>query len=337
MVLLIVVVGLALSLGLADPGVAQDPAAQAPANPPPPPAAVEQITDRPCGEGRCHTLRVRCADLAPRIARVREWPPLARETDRGSVGTMVFLTGVWGKKPYFDEPERRATLEATRAAGFEVFELWWDGRLGWGEGVEGAGFARTFCAPTEVIRWLVDTRADTPSRVCAQGNSGGALQLAYGLALYDLDEILDLAVLSGGPPLVDLESFCFDRTRERAKMWRENGRRIVDTMLGFDDAGDFCKNGAPDPTARAALASDALVLRPGIDATARHHDLRTRVVFVESEGDKSTRQARRYHEALTGPTEWIELPSRAHGVDRDPETAPILRRTLIEHCAAIGD
>lgn len=300
--------------------------------------AVEVLGSSSCGpQQTCHRLRVTCGGLEPRGAEVREYEVAT------SVGTVVVATGVYGNRPYDQYVERQRTLDALREAGFEVFALRWsDGKLGWGSTAEGTGYEAPMCGYSSVVRWLAAERADRPEVLCAQGNSGAALQIAYGLSVYGLGDLLDVAVLSGGPPLVRIDQFCFRPTRQKqAQRWRANGRRITDYLMGWDGAGDHCKNALGDDSAVAALQTTGLLPESLEQATAdgrqrRFHFPTTQLLFVQSEGDKSASQARLYYDAVTSQKSWHALPGRAHGVDREAPSAAAVRRHLIEACTAAG-
>ena len=302
-------------------------------------APIEVLSSAPCGKDRqCHRLQVTCGGLAARGAEVVEYEVAA------SRGTVVVGTGVYGNRPYDEFQERQTTLKELATAGFEVFALRWsDGKLGWGSTAEGAGYEAPMCGFSTVVRWLAATRADRPEVLCAQGNSGAALQIAYGLSVYGLGDLLDVAVLTGGPPLTRIDQFCFDPTRQpKERLWRANGRRITDYLMGWDGDGDHCKNARGD--AAAVLALQATGLLPaqldgqldGQPQRQRRFDFpNTHLIFLLSEGDKSLSQARFYYEAVTSSKTWHTLPGRAHGVDREPATAVEVRRQLIAACGAV--
>lgn len=304
---------------------------------------VEVESSGACGQDRvCHRLRVTCGGLAARGAEVTEYEVPA------SRGTVIVATGVYGNRPYDGYVERQATLQALSAAGFEVFALRWsDGKKGWGSTAEGAGYEAPMCGYNAIVRWLAAARADRPEVLCAQGNSGAALQIAYGLAVYGLGDMLDLAVLTGGPPLTRIDEYCFAPTRRtKQQLWKANGRRITDYLMGWQGSGDHCKNATGDATAKAALQATGLLPAQipraagenvGASDRQRRFDYpHTHLVFLLSEGDKSLPQARLYYDAVTSPKTWHTLPGRAHGVDREAATAPEVRRQLIAACAAVG-
>lgn len=292
------------------------------------PAAAEEgvrvRSSRPCGDAVCHRLEVRCGGIPAREVRVRE------HAVAEPVGAVVFATGVYGVQLYGDEPERRATLEAARAAGLETFEVeWGERRMGWGAHADGAGFTGALCGYAAVVRWLHAERADRPELLCAQGNSGGSLQIAYGLSVYGLEELLDLAVLSGGPPITRIDRYCFETKMAPHRRKEAYGLGMVDHLLGWRGRGDHCRRGEASEEVVAAALADSLV------SPTRERDFDfpgTRVVFVESERDKSTREARDYHRAITSAKEWRELPGSAHGVDRTAGTAEEVRRAVVDGC-----
>ena len=83
--------------------------------------------------------------------------------------------------------------------GFMTVGIQWEGPGIWD------GDSRTItlaCRYATVARWIYDNLHEGGERTLfvAQGGSGGAAQIAFGLAHYGLDEIIDLANLGGGPP-----------------------------------------------------------------------------------------------------------------------------------------
>jgi hypothetical protein len=82
--------------------------------------------------------------------------------------------------------------------GLVVVELAWDA-----PGIWGGPRARTnACRAATALKWVYDNvHAGGRTRLfAAQGTSGGASQIAFGLAHYGMGDLLDLANLGGGPP-----------------------------------------------------------------------------------------------------------------------------------------
>ena len=83
--------------------------------------------------------------------------------------------------------------------GLVTVEIKWEEPGIW----EANGRAITLaCRFATLARWIYDNLHEGAEETlfAAQGNSGGAAQIAFGLARYGLDEIIDLANLGGGPP-----------------------------------------------------------------------------------------------------------------------------------------
>ena len=96
--------------------------------------------------------------------------------------------------------------------GLTSVEVAWDP-----PGILGADRSRTLaCRYATVARWIYQNLYQTgPGNVfIAQGNSGGASQIAFGLVHYGLDDFIDLANLGGGPPSCPLCRRTYGSVRE---------------------------------------------------------------------------------------------------------------------------
>ena len=137
-------------------------------------------------------------------------------------------------------------------------------------------------------------------------------------------------MLSGGPPITRIDKYCFEvRGGARPGLWREHGRQIVDYVLGWEGQGDFCKNG--EATRETMFAA----LRQSLTSSRSERVFaypRTRVAFVESEGDKSTRQGRLYYDAVLSQKTWEIVSGNQHGVDRTLPGAERIRELLVNEC-----
>ncbi len=86
--------------------------------------------------------------------------------------------------------------------GLQAVEVAWDA-----PGIWGGPRARTLaCRFATVAQWIHgNLHQPGPGMVfIAQGTSGGAAQIAFGLAYYGIDSFVTLASLSGGPPYCPL-------------------------------------------------------------------------------------------------------------------------------------
>ena len=156
------------------------------------------------------------------------------------IGGVVFFTGGYGTSFYgngiaADESPRDVTVTAV-GMRYTTFEVKWldadpaeigstvfvpDNPLGivdqtvnpghgFVSGAEGYGAKIANCGVREVIEWISTNR--TPSgnqKVCATGNSGGGVQIAYALAVYGAADYLKSAVITGGPSYASIFAGCF--------------------------------------------------------------------------------------------------------------------------------
>lgn len=281
-------------------------------------AAVRQTGKSSCDGQTCYEVAVSCDGLAERHAQVR------RFDGKGSRGTVVFSTGGSGRGRYNKLEQRRRTQNELIKAGFEVFQIEWLGDEGWLTGVWGSGFSRATCAYAEVLRWIVAERARNSEVVCAQGNSGGSIQSGYGLAVHGLEDLLDMVIMSGGPPVTRLDDYCFgdlEALRERRpppepRRLASTGRTLVDQALGWHGVGDHCKRIDEVPPGEAIeLAQRDSLVSPSAGVTRDFDYPHTKVNFVESVDDRAAAQGRIYFDAVQSAKAWYEFPGDFHRID----------------------
>lgn len=161
----------------------------------------ERCTDEDCqttcGRAGCTEVEVRCPAIPPVTARVRV-------TGSGGAGTLVLLTGESGRTLFGNQtdPSVDVFLDRVRDRGLRVAEVGWNGDGVWGLPADSSTFAgaKTLaCRAGTLLTWLADNRHQG-GVFAAQGNSGGGSQIAFSLAYYGLDEVLDVANISAGPP-----------------------------------------------------------------------------------------------------------------------------------------
>lgn len=114
---------------------------------------------------------------------------------------MVLTTGGDGTRFYRGAPPGVGQMLGTLVVeGFTTVEVAWDAPGIWGD-----ARARTLgCRYATVATWIGANIHQVGGVFIAQGTSGGAAQIAFGLAYYGLGEIVDLASLGGGPPFCPL-------------------------------------------------------------------------------------------------------------------------------------
>ena len=109
-------------------------------------------------------------------------------------------------------PEVGGMIDALVDDGFLVVEIAWEEPRIWG-----GPRARTLaCRYATVARWVYEHlhQGGEGTLFAMQGTSGGASQIAFALAHYGLDEIVDLASLGGGPPACPRCSLTPGQSRE---------------------------------------------------------------------------------------------------------------------------
>ena len=72
---------------------------------------------------------------------------------------------------------------------------------------DGTGIRRQSARYAVMVDWI-RTNLHFTGALCAVGNSGGAAEIAYALTSWNGDNLLDVAILSSGPPLTRLDYMC---------------------------------------------------------------------------------------------------------------------------------
>jgi len=278
--------------------------------------SVQLISQTDCGDNQnCYHVKVECADLAPREAEIRA------SHNPDSNGTVVFLSGGWGKGWYGDASEHHiGIINGMRDEGYETYEIKWLGEFGWGTDNFGQGFKKLSCGTSEIIRWIVTDIASNPDVVGATGHSGGANELAYGLALHGLENVLDVVVLTGGPARSNLVDLC--------QIDAPMVKGLVDYVMGWQDNGDYCQaGGGPEWVVQALQAESIVSPLPG--ELRDYHYPNTRVGFVEGEFDVFAPLGQIFYDAITSEKSWVVLPGVGHGVPNDPGGAATILEMLL--------
>jgi hypothetical protein len=279
-------------------------------------------------EGACvrHELVVECNDLVPQPVFVWEYPP----TTLPVIGAVVLTIGGDGTGRYgADDAVRQGTVDVILDAGFEVFIVSYeDEDKGWQ--VYGAGLANPMCAYAHIVRWVHDTVADVPTTLCAQGNSGGATQNAYGLGLYGLSDIVDMAIMTSGPNYSKMDDFCFDP--EYPAYGGPGFGENIDFFHAWD-VWEPCRSSIPRDWHVTALDIDSLVS----DTQPRVlHYPTTKANFIWSEGDSNFGRGKVFHDAITSAKDYYTIEGSVHGLDRTEEGAQIVRDLMLTECVDGG-
>jgi hypothetical protein len=191
------------------------------------------------------------------------------------------------------------------------------------------------CGYKEIVDFLSTHKFTNPDTVCATGNSAGGMQIAYGLTNYDLDTVLDLAVLSGGPPTSRLDVACFGSSDPdyAGGIWPNGifGRMYTDYLQGWERLGDYCKNAIQTPENTIAL-QDASIVSP---TQARDLDYPfTNIIFVNATDDEThaDEQGKFYFDAILSEKSWLTIPGTVHEVHTTRDGSQLSQN----FCSGIG-
>ena len=278
---------------------------------------VSLLSQTSCDENQtCYHVSVDCEDLALREAEIR----VHHTPD--SKGAIIFVGGGWGRSWYGDGGEQSAqTVNVMQDEGYETYEIKWLGEFGWGTDNFGQGFKMLSRGTTEIIRWIVTDIASNSDVVGATGQSGGANELAYGLAIHDLESILDVIVLTGGPARVDLVAIC--------QMDVPSIKGKVDYVMGWQGDGDYCSSGNCPEWVVQALQSESIITP--LSYEYRDYDYpNTQVTFIEGENDIFAPPGRIFFDAITCMKQWIELEELGHGIPGTQLGASLIQDYLLE-------
>lgn len=249
---------------------------------------------------RLVTLQVESTDLQrTRQVEIRIMAPTSPYR-----GDLVLTSGGFGTTFYGIGLETNSTLHFALNAGLRTFEIKWLGPMGWGSGMEGAGYPKAVRALGAVIRYLKQKKEISSGLVIAHGGSGGSFQIAYGLTRFQLENDIHQAILVAGPPTSKLELAIFGDQKVRTT-WPDGigGFRITDYIHGWDKQGQYCQNRSQIPPHFVISTLDDSSLLPSripMDLTYQ-----TPVYFVNTfDHTHADAQGRLFFEAIQSSKEW---------------------------------
>jgi hypothetical protein len=253
-------------------------------------------------------------------------------SSRTPKGALILTTGGLGGTFYGGNAQRKATIDFALSRGLQVLEVKWEGENGWGTNMEGRGYALSMRAFSRLVEWLKINRIENPSLIICQGGSGGAMQIAYGLANFNLEESIDYAILTAGPPTSDLRRAIYGASDDPAR-WPQGllGLDKTDYILGWEGKGDYCVK-------RAGSAPDAVMERLKAesivnDSSGKDYNYqKTKLYFINTDDiTHSDEQSRLYYDKVTSEKEWTFLSGETtHNVGGIEAGAKRIREILNE-------
>jgi hypothetical protein len=192
--------------------------------------------------------------------------------------------------------------------------------------------------------------------VCAQGNSGGSMQLAYPLVFYGTENLFDLVILTGGPPTASFTEGCQGYPRSPYGFTSKGilGPMFIDSISGFGknaaERQKYCANALTqkiniydNTDAVKMFDRQSLVVNKG---TSRNpigdYDYPdTKVFFIESRDDISNANniGKLYYNLISAQSkDFIEVSGSAyadggHNVPATTEGASKIRSLFVQYCA----
>ncbi|CAN5722951.1 hypothetical protein BH20VER1_BH20VER1_25560 [soil metagenome] len=165
------------------------------------------------------------------------------------------------------------------------------------------------------------------------GNSGGSSQSGYALSHYGLDEIIDVAVPTGGPPLGALAKSCMNNSAEQAYWFALDTRDSIDRGFGFFDGNGPAVRHDPSFIPRWQQASHST------GGTDYYHP-RTRIHFVEGELDLAMHATAGdyYQRLLAEGTPWLRweiAPGTPHATFGTPAGRAAIKAALLQTWPAV--
>jgi hypothetical protein len=271
------------------------------------------------------TFSIDSQNIPTRLVNVNSYQ---QENSRGAV---LLTTGGVGTTYYSQYGEEAInTIITLYNEGFEIYEFKWLGERGWATNARGFGYHIAVGAYSEMVNHLSDNYIDNPDSVFANGNSGGAIQIAYGLAIYGLESIFDMVVLTGGPPVSDLKTGIFGDGTE-PEYWPDGlaGFELTDFMMAWDGNGDYCVNREAPEYIQAQLDTVSLVT----DIHPRIYNYSTHINFVQSNDcTNADHQAEIYFDEISSDKDWFFLPNTTeHAVPGTVEGAQLIRELIMNY------
>lgn len=216
---------------------------------------IGQVTDvQPSSEcPGCQQLTVQCPGIEDNTAILK-----VSEPGVPAQGT-IFAHNGGGGTDFYSHPN----LDTYVAAGFRIALVRW--MSDW-EQTKTAGILDGACRPATVMKWVFDNvhQGGTSAAFCGIGQSGGSGVLAYMLAHYGMDQILDYAALSAGPPFGRIDYGCAPETYSGSLPELCSGDGSVSLALPPDKLDPWentttCGTGMPSSSDLAKWAADSVV------------------------------------------------------------------------------
>jgi hypothetical protein len=210
--------------------------------------------------------------------------------------------------------------------GFRVVDRAWAGGWTTHEG----GLRKESCRYATLLTWVHDHLHEGGSFV-ATGNSGGSAEIGYALTTWGRGDILDLAVLTSGPPIARLDLACVAKASPE---WAAQCAAIVpkgvmecathQCILGM--ANDVCKQMSATPTEEQLLEDS--VVHSG--AMLEYPKTKVQFLFGAADCGEPVPIGLTYATKVTSAKEIEFVAKTPHALASTPEGREALRKAIDE-------
>lgn len=256
-------------------------------------------------------LKIVDRDLNPRNVTIR-----ISQSDIPTEGALILSSGGFGFNFYGIGFQTNTTIDFALSNGLQVFEIKWEGEFGWGTDNSGIGYSSALRGYTEIVKWLKENRIENNETIICNGGSGGSMQIAYGLVNFELEEIIDYAILMAGPPTSDLDRAIFGNPSDIA-YWPDGlgGFGITDYIMGWRENGDYCVDRVNNPP---SFVLERLEEESIINSnTSKDFNYESVSLYFVNTDDvtNADQQGLLYYNEITSEKEWIFLANEtSHNV-----------------------
>jgi len=208
---------------------------------------VTAVADRSCPAGyTCQSFSIACPGV---LMAAKGWLAVAPPT-APMRGLVVMPGGSTGTLYWSTKSVLTTTMtENLRVAGFEIVQVKFKKRWMGSSNGELAGPAALSCRFATAMRFVHDSiyvpaggsNGGVPGRCgfCMFGTSGSSSPIAYALAFYGQDGIVDGAFPISGPVHGDMVKSC-ERHIQDAAFWIDESANELDSSYGFGRSGGPC-------------------------------------------------------------------------------------------------
>ncbi len=168
---------------------------------------------------------------------------VALKRSAGNQGLVIFFSGSGGGRWFLNTPISLLMGKKLSAAGYDVAMVRWS--KGWIYASPGQviGSIPLSQRPATVIQWC-SANLKRGGRMIVVGTSNGSSQIAYSMAFYHADAVIDQAVLVSGPPFMSQCDACLG-TNPNMEFYPDN-KNYIDLTAGFSGTTGPCRNKNPN-------------------------------------------------------------------------------------------